>query len=150
MLHILALPTSTAQHYDWRSLVTTEQATFGLTTIGQIAVPVRDLERAVSFYREQLGIRPLFSVPNLAFFDCGGIRLMLSVPETAELDHPSSILYFSVDNIDDAYRILSERGVAFDEAPHIIAEMNSYDLWMAFFRDSEHNLLGIMAEVPRA
>lgn len=126
-----------------------EQPNFGLSEIGQVAVPVRDLERATAFYRNQLGMRHLFSVPNLAFFDCGGIRLMLSLPETAELDHPGSILYYKVPDIEGAYQTLMERGVSFDDAPHLIAKMEDHDLWMAFFRDSENNMMGIMGEVVR-
>ncbi len=123
--------------------------TFGLGQIGQIALPVRELERAVTFYRDALGMRHLFSVPNLAFFDCGGIRLMLSRPERAELDHPGSIIYFKVDDIEAAYRRLAQRGVPFEDAPHLIAKMETHDLWMAFFRDSEDNYLGIMSEAAR-
>jgi methylmalonyl-CoA/ethylmalonyl-CoA epimerase len=123
--------------------------TFGLAQIGQIAIPVRDLARAVEYYRTQLGMAYLFSAGLLAFFDCGGIRLMLSRPETAELDHPGSIIYFKVDDIHMAYQTLQTRGVQFDDSPHLIASMESYDLWMAFFRDSEQNILGIMSEVPR-
>ncbi len=123
--------------------------TVGLSQIGQIGIPARDLDRAVAFYRDALGMRHLFSVPNLAFFDCGGIRLMLSRPERPELDHPSSIIYFKVDDIEAAYRTLAERGVRFEDTPHVIAKMETYDLWMAFFRDSEENYLAIMSEAPR-
>jgi catechol 2,3-dioxygenase-like lactoylglutathione lyase family enzyme len=122
---------------------------FGLAQIGQIAIPVRDLERAVPFYRDKLGMRYLFSAGALAFFDCGGVRLMLSTPERAEFEHPGSVLYFKVDHIDTAYQTLMARGVQFDDSPHLIANMDTYDLWMAFFRDSEQNLFGIMGEVPR-
>jgi methylmalonyl-CoA/ethylmalonyl-CoA epimerase len=121
--------------------------TFGLAQIGQIAIAVHDLERAVAFYRNKLSMRFLFQVPSLAFFDCAGVRLMLSTPEPGQTHGGNSIVYFKVDDIDAAYRELSARGVAFDDQPHIIANMGTYDLWMAFFRDSEHNLLGIMSEV---
>ena len=120
---------------------------FGLSQIGQISVTVHDLERAIAFYRDKLGMRHLFTVPNLAFFDCGGIRLMLGVPEQGAHEHPGSIIYFKVDDIEQAYRTLSERRVHFEDAPHVIANMETYDLWMAFFRDSENNYLGIMSEV---
>jgi methylmalonyl-CoA/ethylmalonyl-CoA epimerase len=108
---------------------------------------VAELERAVAFYRDILGMRLLFQVPRLAFFDCGGVRLMLSVPERPEFDHPSSIIYYKVDDLEHAYNTLSARGVHFEDRPHVIANMESYDLWMAFFRDSENNYLGIMSEV---
>jgi methylmalonyl-CoA/ethylmalonyl-CoA epimerase len=120
----------------------------GLSQIGQIAMPVQNLDRAVAFYRDALRMPFLFQVPNLAFFDCAGVRLMLSRPETAELEGHGSILYFTVADINAAHQALRERGVAFDDEPHIIANMETYDLWMAFFRDSEGNLLGIMSEAP--
>ena len=122
----------------------------GLGPIGQIAITVHDLDAAVDFYRDKLGMAFLFRVPQLAFFDCGGIRLMLSRPEKPEFDHPSSIIYFKVDDIHAMYATLRERGVQFDDAPHLIANMDTYDLWMAFFRDQDNNLLGIMGELPRA
>ena len=124
--------------------------TFGLARIGQIAIVVRDLERAVAYYRDKLGMQYLFAAPTLAFFDCGGVRLMLSTPEPGQADSGNSIIYFKVDNIEAAHRELTERGVPFDDQPHIIANMGTYDLWMAFFRDSEQNLLGIMSEVPHS
>lgn len=126
----------------------TETNNFGLFTIGQIAVNAHDLERAVDFYRDQLGMKHLFSVPpKMAFFDCDGLRLMLSLPEKPEFDHPSSILYFKVDNIQQAAQTLTDRGVQFEEPPVFVANMGAYDLWMAFFRDSENNHLALMSEV---
>ena len=124
-----------------------ETRTLDLAQIGQIAVNVHDLERAVAFYRDILGIQFLFQVPNMAFFDCKGVRIMLSVPETPELDHPSSIIYFKVDDLDRAFATLSSRAVAFTDNPHLIARMPDHDLWMAFFRDSEANMLALMSEV---
>ena len=119
-----------------------------LAQIGQIAMLVQDLDRAVAFYRDKLKMQYLFSASTLAFFDCAGVRLMLSMPEPGQEHAGNSIIYFKVDDIDAAYRELSARGVQFDDQPHIIANMGTYDLWMAFLRDSEHNLLGIMSEVP--
>ncbi len=126
------------------------QQTFGLAQIGQIAIVVQDLERAVAYYRDKLGMQFLFTATNLAFFDCAGTRLMLSTPEPGQAHRGNSIIYFTVGDIEAAYRELAARGVPFDDLPHIIANMGSYDLWMAFFRDSEHNLLGIMSEVPHS
>jgi methylmalonyl-CoA/ethylmalonyl-CoA epimerase len=121
---------------------------FGLSAIEQIAINVHDLDRAVEFYRVKLGMELLFSVPpNMAFFDCAGIRLMLSLPAKPEFDHPSSIIYFKVDDILVAYATLSERGVQFEEKPLFVADMGSYDLWLASFRDSENNLLALMSNV---
>jgi methylmalonyl-CoA/ethylmalonyl-CoA epimerase len=118
-----------------------------LAQIGQIAIPVRDLERATAFYRDVLGVRFLFDVPGLSFFDCDGLRLMLSLPEAAEFDHPSSIIYFRVADLAAAYRRLLARGVHFIDEPHLIATMPDHELWMAFFHDSEANTLALMSEV---
>lgn len=121
---------------------------FGLSQIRQIAVNARDIERAVAFYRDKLGMKHLFSVPpKMAFFDCDGIMLMLSLPDTPEFDHASSVIYFGVDDIQEATRILTERGVEFREQPTFVADMGTYELWMAFFSDSENNLLALRSEV---
>jgi predicted enzyme related to lactoylglutathione lyase len=126
----------------------TDTNNFGLSTIGQIAVNAHDLERAESFYRDKLGMKHLFSVPSqMAFFDCDGVRLMLSLPDKPEFDHPSSILYFKVDDIQRATQTLSDRGVQIEEQPLFVASMGTYDLWLASFRDSENNLLALMSEV---
>src|SRR5678816_255762 len=125
-------------------------ATFGLSAIEQIAVNVKDIDRAVAFYRDRLGMKLLFSAPpNLAFFDCDGIRLMLSPAPKPEFDHPSSIIYFKVDDIQQAHATLAERGVEFVEKPTFVADMGSYDLWLASFRDSENNLLALMGHLPK-
>jgi predicted enzyme related to lactoylglutathione lyase len=127
-----------------------EASEFGLSAIEQIAVTAYDIERAVAFYRDKLGMKHLFSVPpNLAFFDCDGIRLMLSLPAKPEFDHASSIIYFKVDDILLAYATLSQRGVHFDEKPIFVADMGAYDLWIGAFRDSENNLLALMSHVAK-
>ena len=122
-----------------------------LSKIEQIALNAHDIDRAIAFYRDKLGMKLLFSVPpNLAFFDCDGIRLMLSLPPKPEFDHPGSIIYFNVADIHDAYATLSERGVSFEEAPSFVADMGTYDLWLAAFRDSENNLLALMGHIPKS
>jgi methylmalonyl-CoA/ethylmalonyl-CoA epimerase len=122
----------------------------GITRLGQIAINTKDLERAATFYEDKLGLKLLFKAPpGLAFFDCGGVRLMLGRAEKPELHHPSSVLYFAVPNIQSAYHKLKEGGVRFEDEPHLIAKMPAHDLWMTFFRDSEDNLLALMSEVPR-
>ena len=127
-----------------------EASSLSLSQIGQIAVNAHDLERAISFYRDKLGMKHLFSVPpTMAFFDCSGIRLMLSLPDKPEFDHPSSIIYFNVADIQQAAKTLSDRGVQFEEKPIFVADMGSYDLWMASFRDSENNLLALMSNVAK-
>ncbi|MCU1283729.1 MAG: methylmalonyl-CoA epimerase [Acidobacteriales bacterium] len=120
-----------------------------LSTIGQIAINVHDSDRATAFYRDQLGMKHLFSAGKLSFFDCDGVRLMLSPPENAEFDHPSSILYFKVADINQQYETMQSRGVKFEDKPHLVAPMPTYDLWMTFFRDSENNMLALMSEVKR-
>jgi len=122
----------------------------GITGLGQIAINAHDIQRAIAFYRDTLGLRLLFTAGKLAFFDCGGVRLMLDVAEKPEFDHPSSILYFSVPDINAAHRQLLASGVHFEDKPHVIARMPDHDLWMTFFRDSEENLLALMSEVRRA
>jgi methylmalonyl-CoA/ethylmalonyl-CoA epimerase len=120
---------------------------FELTQIGQIAINVRDLQRAVAFYRDTLGMRFLFQAPGgLAFFDVGGVRLMLGVAEKPEFSHPASVLYYNVPDIGAAYETLSGRGVTFLDEPHLIARMPDHELWMTFFRDSEENVLALMEE----
>lgn len=120
---------------------------FGLGQIGQIGIDVRNLDRAVAFYRDALGLPFLFATPALAFFDCAGVRLMLGLPEGASLDHPSSILYFTVADLRAAYDTLAARGVGFIDEPHLIARMPDHELWMAFFNDTEGNTHGLMSEV---
>ncbi|HNP71471.1 MAG TPA: VOC family protein [Kouleothrix sp.] len=125
------------------------EATIALGPLGQIALTVADLAAATEFYRERLGLPFLFAAPNLAFFDCGGVRLMLATPERGEAVAQGATLYFTVGDIHAAHRALAQRGVPFVDAPHLIADMGSYELWMAFFHDPDAHLLGIMAELPK-
>lgn len=122
---------------------------FALNDIGQIAVPVRDIERAVAFYRDKLGLRFLFQAPpGLGFFDCAGVRLMLDAPAQDQAG-AGSVIYFKVPDLEAAFKALSGRGVTFETVPHRVAEMPDHDLWMAFFRDPDSNLLALMSEIPR-
>jgi len=120
---------------------------FGLSAIGQIAITVTDVERAVAFYRDTLGIKLLFQMPGMGFFDCGGVRLMLSPSEHGETY--SSILYYKVAEIQEAFQELRGRGVTFEREPHLLARMPDHELWMAFFRDPDRNLLALMSEVRK-
>lgn len=121
-----------------------------LSRIGQIFVNVNDLDRAIEFYRDTLGMQFLFQAPPaMAFFDCGGIRLMLGVAERPDLNHPASIIYYKVDDIEKVYETLDDRGVVFLTKPHLVAPMPDHDLWLADFKDSEGNILALMSEVPR-
>ena len=100
------------------------------------------------FYGDVLGLRLLFRAPpGLAFLDCGGVRLMLSLPEGPDGPRQAGIVYYVVPDLEASYRALSGRGVAFLDAPHLVARMPDHELWMAFCRDSEQNLLALMSEV---
>jgi methylmalonyl-CoA/ethylmalonyl-CoA epimerase len=122
----------------------------GISRLGQVQIGTQDVERAADFYEHVLGLKLLFKAPpGLAFFDCGGVRLMLDRPEKPEFNHPSSILYFAVPDIQAAHARMKEKGVKFEDEPHLIARMPDHDLWMTFFRDSEGNLMGLMSEVAR-
>jgi methylmalonyl-CoA/ethylmalonyl-CoA epimerase len=119
-----------------------------LNQIGQIAVNVDDLEAAIEFYRDTLGLKFLFQVPTMAFFDCAGIRLLLN--EVEDWQHPSSILYYKVGDITTVHEALLARNVTFTDDPHLVAKMSDHDLWMAFFKDPAGNILALMSEIPHA
>ena len=123
--------------------------TLEITGIGQIAINCHDLKRATEFYRDKLGMRLLYEFPGLAFFDCGGVRLMLAEPEKKEFDHPASIIYYRVSDIQQSARTLTDKGLTLEHEPRVIAKMPDHDLWMFFVRDSEGNLVGLMSEVVR-
>ena len=121
-----------------------------LNQVGQIFVNVRDLDRAIEFYRDILGMNFLFQAPpNMAFFDCGGVRIMLGVADRPDLNHPASVIYYKVEDIERVYEVFHARGVEFIVKPHLVAPMPTYDLWLADFKDSEGNILALMSEVPR-
>jgi predicted enzyme related to lactoylglutathione lyase len=124
----------------------TAAMTPGLSRIHQISMRTHDVDRAVRFYRDALGLPFLFAAPpRLAFFDCGGVRLMLSTPEPG-FDHPGSVLYFAVDDIQAMHDTLKSRGVTFGTAPHKIATLADREVWLADFQDSEGNTLALMSE----
>jgi methylmalonyl-CoA/ethylmalonyl-CoA epimerase len=118
-----------------------------LGSIGQISMNAKDVDRATTFYKDTLRLPFLFRFGDLSFFNCDGIRLMVSKAEKPEFDHPGSVLYFKVRDINESYRDLGERGVHFEGEPHLIARMPDHELWMAFFTDSEGNTLALMSEV---
>lgn len=119
----------------------------GIQKIGQIGVPAKDLERALSFYKDSLGLPLLFNTDTMAFFECNGIRLLLGLPEKEEFAHPSSVIYFQVANIYDTYEELKAKGVTFIDEPHLVAKMDNRETWMAFFKDTEDNVHALMSEV---
>jgi methylmalonyl-CoA/ethylmalonyl-CoA epimerase len=117
-----------------------------LQRIHQVSIRISDIERAVRFYRDTLGLKLLFQAPpQLAFFDCGGVRLMLSPPEP-EFDHQGSVLYFAVDDIKAAHTALAAAGVKFRTGPHMIAKLPDREVWLTDFEDSEGNVLALMSE----
>ena len=120
---------------------------FGLSQIGQVALRIHDVDESIRFYRDALGMTFLFNTPTMAFFDCGGVRLMLSTPERPEFDRPGSVLYFKVDDIQTSRTMLVDRGVEFIDDPHLIARMPDHELWMTFFTDPSDNTLALMSEV---
>jgi methylmalonyl-CoA/ethylmalonyl-CoA epimerase len=122
-----------------------------LSRIEQVAIPVRDLARATAFYRELLGMKLLFEVPpQLAFFDCDGVRLALSIASDPMYEPPGSIVYYGVADIDAAHAELERRGVEFLRGPHLVARLDAIEVWMAFFEDTEGNTLAITSERPVA
>ena len=126
-------------------------AELALGRIRQIAVVAQDVPRATRFYRDVLGMRLLFEAPpGLAFFDAGGVRLMITRPDGPDTAAASSIIYYDVADIHAAHAALAVRGVEFAGSPHIVAALADRDVWLAELRDSEGNRLALMSEVPRA
>ncbi|NIM70480.1 MAG: glyoxalase/bleomycin resistance/dioxygenase family protein [Xanthomonadales bacterium] len=116
--------------------------------IGQIHVGAQDIRRAVAFYRDVLGLPLLFEVPdqNMAFFDCGGVRLYLS--EDASEAFPSHpLIYYHTPDINAACAAIAAHGVSFEREPHVVHRTPEMELWMAGFRDSEGNFIHLMSEV---
>ena len=118
-----------------------------LGPLGQIAYTVSDVGRAVAFYRDGVGLKLLFEAPpGLAFFDCGGIRLMLSRPEGDFTPGSSAVMYFRISDIESTQRALRDRGVPFVDEPHLIARMPDHELWMCFFKDPDGHTMALMEE----
>lgn len=115
--------------------------------VGQIGVPVKDLNRALDFYKEKLGLSLLFNTDSMAFFECDGFRLMLSLPEKEEFAHSSSVIYFQVTDMKDTYEHLIDKEVTFIDKPHVVAKMGNTETWMVFFKDTEDNTHALMSEV---
>lgn len=116
-----------------------------ISRIGQVSLVVTDLDRAVAFYRDTLGLTLAFQVPNMAFFACGGLRIMMTRAEPGQ-PAGNSVLYFVTDGIEARHAELTAKGVRYEGDPHLIAKMPDHDLWMAFFRDPEDNLMALMEE----
>ncbi|SDC47745.1 VOC family protein [Shouchella lonarensis] len=114
--------------------------------IGQIGVPVSNLARARDFYTNTLSLPLLFETDTMAFLRCGDLRLMLTLPEKEAFAHASSVLYFHIESIHDAYTRLTKQGVSFVDEPHIVAKIGDTATWMTFFQDTEGNTLALMSE----
>ncbi|MGE7202606.1 VOC family protein [Bacillus haynesii] len=119
----------------------------GIEKVGQIGLPVQDLERASAFYQDVLGLSLLFRTDRVAFFECGGLRLLLSLPEKDEFAHASSIIYFQVEDLPAVYNEIATKGVSFPIEPHVAAKIEQTETWMAFFKDTEGNTLALISEV---
>jgi len=121
----------------------------GIETIGQIAIAISDLEKSVDFYKNKLGLTLLFEVsPNLAFFQCGDTRLMMTTLQGDKKDHNTSVIYYKVSDIQLTTEQLQQKGIVFERQPQLAAKMEDHELWIGFLRDPDQNLVGIMAERP--
>jgi methylmalonyl-CoA/ethylmalonyl-CoA epimerase len=120
-----------------------------LSQLGQVAVPVDDIEAAERFYGHSLGLRQLYRFGDMLFFDMAGVRLLVEKEQQQPFSPASSVLYFRTPDLTVAVRELESRGVSFTHPPHLIAPMEDHDLWMAFFKDPAGNVLALMQEAPK-
>jgi len=118
-----------------------------LQQVSQIGIPVKELDRAITFYSDILGLPLLFQTDRMAFYDLNGLRIMLSLPEKEEFAHTSSVLFYQVEDIQDGYKELSAKGLVFAREPHLVTRMGDTETWMAFFTDSEGNTMALVSEV---
>lgn len=115
--------------------------------VGQIGIPVKNLDQAIDFYKNKLGLTLLFNTDNMAFLEYNGLRLLLTLPEKEEYTHSSSVIYFQVENIQDTYEDLIAKEVPFIDEPHLVAKMGQTETWMTFFKDTEGNTHALISEV---
>ena len=120
-----------------------------LNQIGQIGLPVDDVDKAEQFYAQTIGLRKLYRYGNLLFFDCAGVRLLLEKTEARPFTPSGSVIYFRTPDISVTMKELLARGVEFSDQPHLIAAMEDHDLWMVFFKDPAGNTLALMQEAPK-
>ena len=119
-------------------------------TIAQLMIPVGDVETGVAFYRDTLGLPFLFAAPpQMAFFDCGGVRLLVGVLPAGEPAQRGSAIYFRVPDIHAAHANLRDKGVRFRAAPHVVHRTPDSELWLSEFTEPDGNPLALMAETPR-
>jgi predicted enzyme related to lactoylglutathione lyase len=126
----------------------TEPKKFALTKVGQIAVRVKDINRAAAFYGDKLGMKLLLKQSNLAVLDCGGLSIFLTLPENEAEGVHNSIIYFDVEDIQKTAQSLTEQGVLISEKPNKVGKLGALEVWIAIFRDSEENLMGLRSMVP--
>ncbi len=120
-----------------------------ISSIGQIAIAISDLEQSLIFYRDKLGLPVLFEVPpNMAFLTCGDVRLMLTKLQGDPKDHKTSVIYYRVPDLSAAVEQIKLSGIHFIQEPQMTAKMPDHELWQGFIRDPDDNLIGIMAELP--
>ena len=118
-------------------------------TVGQLLIPVENLDRAVQFYRKTLGIPFLFTAPpQMAFFQCGTVRLLVGVPAKGQPHQRGSAIYFQVADIQAVFETLSARGVEFQAKPHVVHRTAEMELWLAEFCDPDGNQLALMGQTP--
>ena len=120
-------------------------------TVGQLLIPVEDLERGTAFYRDTLGLPFLFTAPpQMSFFQAGKVRLLIGVPEAGQPRQRGSQIYFQVADINAVFKTLAERGVSFRAEPHVVHRTPTVELWLAEFTDPDGNQLALMGETPKA
>jgi extradiol dioxygenase family protein len=123
--------------------------TVQIQNLAQVSINVHNLESAIGFYRDTLGINLQFNTDTMAFFDLNGLTIMLSIPENLEFDHPSSVLYFKVEDIHASYQSLMQKNVKMRGEPHVVYSDEKAEEWMTFFEDNDKNLLALMSHVQK-
>ena len=117
-------------------------------TVGQLLIPVEDFERGVAFYRDILGLPFLFAAPpQMAFFTCGPVRILVGVSPPGRKAQRGSAIYFRVRDIHGVHSYLKENGVQFARSPHVVNRTPKSELWLAEFTDPDGNQLALMSEV---
>ena len=116
--------------------------------VAQVLIPVEDFEKGVTFYRDVLGLPLLFAAPpQMAFFNCGGVRLLVGVMPAGQKAQRGSAIYFQIPDIHAVYSSLKSRGVTFSAEPHVVNRTPKSELWLAEFTDPDGNQLALMSEV---
>lgn len=120
-------------------------------TVAQLLIPVSDFDKGMSFYRDILGVPFLFAAPpQMAFFNCGGVRLLVGVMPEGQTAQRGSAIYFQVSDIGAVFSTLKDQGVAFRAEPHVVHRSPKSELWLAEFADPDGNQLALMSDVPLA